>query len=194
MTAVFPGGAVTSPYVVHAHLAPAPVALGARMANSLGSIDVTFDAATDRARDGSLNACAELLSDDSYPRVGPRCRVYMVQRYDVDAVHGEGPGGDAKDGRRARGIGSSCDPELFGVCSGRVTRLTGTCLWTRPSAPIRVDAHLVGPNVVGACDDAMFTASSSTGAGGRRTDVPVQGDVRKRRFKSLSSHPGDERE
>ena len=68
VTAVFPGGAVTSPYVVHAHLAPAPVALGARMANSLGSIDVTFDAATDRARDGSLNACAELLSDDSYPR------------------------------------------------------------------------------------------------------------------------------
>ena len=40
VTAVFPGGAVTSPYVVHAHLAPAPVALGARMANSLGSIDV----------------------------------------------------------------------------------------------------------------------------------------------------------
>ena len=37
-----------------------------------------------------------------------------------------------------------------------------------PNAPIRVDAHLVGPNVVGACDDAMFTASSSTGAGGRR--------------------------
>ena len=31
-----------------------------------------------------------------------------------------------------------------------------------------MDAHLVGPNVVGACDDAMFTASSSTGAGGRR--------------------------
>ena len=30
-----------------------------------------------------------------------------------------------------------------------------------------MDAHLVGPTTIGACDPALFTASSSTGAGGR---------------------------
>ena len=36
-----------------------------------------------------------------------------------------------------------------------------------PLNPLAVDAHLVGPTTIGACDPALFTASSSTGAGGR---------------------------
>ena len=168
VTAVFPGGAVTSPYVVHAHLAPAPVALGARMANSLGSIDVTFDAATDRARDGSLNACAELLSDDSYSALGRGAVCIWSSDTTLTLYTGKDPAVMPRVSGVSAGDWIELRPGVIRSLFGSSHASHGDVPLDPPNAPIRVDAHLVGPNVVGACDDAMFTASSSTGAGGRR--------------------------
>ena len=168
VTAIFPGGAVTSPYVVHAHLAPAPVALGARMANSLGSIDVTFDAATDRARDGSLNACAELLSDDSYPALGQGAVCIWSSDTTLTLYTGKDPAVMPRVSGVSAGDWIELRPGVIRSLFGSSHASHGDVPLDPPERPIRVDAHLVGPNVVGACDDAMFTASSSTGAGGRR--------------------------
>ena len=68
VTATFPGETVTSPHVVRVHLAPAPRLVRARMADSLGSIDVSFDAPTDRALSGG--SCAGLLSDETVRILG----------------------------------------------------------------------------------------------------------------------------
>ena len=78
VTATFPGGTVTSPHVVRVHLAPAPRLVRATMADSLGSIDVRFDAATDRALSGGGAAggdtaggsCAGVLSDETVRILG----------------------------------------------------------------------------------------------------------------------------
>jgi len=166
VTATFPGGTVTSPHVVHVYLAPAPRLVRATMADSLGSIDVRFDAATDRALSGGEGSCAGLLSDETVRILGTGARCAWSNDFVLTLYTGKDP---IAMPRTALSVADKIElrPGVVRAKLGASRAAFGAAEIEPPLNPLTVDAHLVGPTTIGACDPALFTASSSTGAGGR---------------------------
>uniref|UniRef100_A0A7S0PRM3 PKD/REJ-like domain-containing protein n=1 Tax=Micromonas pusilla TaxID=38833 RepID=A0A7S0PRM3_MICPS len=136
------------------------------MADSLGSIDVRFDAATDRALSGGEGSCAGLLSDETVGILGTGARCAWSNDFVLTLYTGKDP---IAMPRTALSVADKIElrPGVVRAKLGASRAAFGAAEIEPPLNPLTVDAHLVGPTTIGACDPALFTASSSTGAGGR---------------------------
>lgn len=159
------------PTTVSMQFAQAPVVDRAQFQDSLGSIHLTFDRATDQGGLSGTFDCASVLDDTTVAKLGtdPQCSwgsnssvswTYLVMTLGNGATISPETTDTAADSIviRESVLRNEYQNSFFVDSSARVEK---------PENPLQVVATLSAPTSVGVCDAFQLDAGDSSGAGGR---------------------------